>query len=127
MQCYGLSMIAPLASRNPDAEHALADEPSRANQPARARDECHTLLDLQWQFLPGTQAIAIPTGTTAKYFTSEEKSAAIGNGACKSVATETFSRSPETIPGPRLMLAETSPMDSMNSIHEQRSRVFCWP
>jgi hypothetical protein len=56
-----------------------------------------------------------PTGMIAKYVTSGKKSAVIGNGACKSVATETFSRSPETIPGPRLMLAETSPMDSMNS------------
>ncbi len=28
-----------------------------------------------------------PTGMTAKYFTSVEKSAAIGNGTCKSVAT----------------------------------------
>jgi hypothetical protein len=61
MQCYGLPVIAPLASSNPDAEHALADESSRANQPARARDEFHALLDLEWQFLPGTQATAIPT------------------------------------------------------------------
>jgi hypothetical protein len=56
-----------------------------------------------------------PTGMTAKYVTSGKKLATIGNGACKSVATETFSRSPETIQGPLLMLAQTPPMDSMNS------------
>jgi len=45
---------------------------------------------------------------------NERQYAAIGNGACKSVATGTFSRSPETIPERRRMLDETSPMEAFN-------------